>query len=98
MPRSARMILIVLLGVLGLPPAVHADQTPAGDEPIGAGYRMQRFHGELKSDPYQVYLLVRIADENGKIKVCGVYVADMSDQRFNKVTADLHDMNSFLRL
>lgn len=93
-----RAAILGMLGILAMGGAVRAEQTPAGDEPIGPGYRLQSFHGELKADPFQLYLLIRLADENGKLKVCGAYVADMSDRRFNTMAAELRDPNSFLRV
>jgi hypothetical protein len=97
---KVRAVLLAgfVLGGVGLADGARADQSPAGDEPVGTGYHVQTYENALRSDPYRLYLLLRVMEVEGKIKVCGAYIADMSDRRYSTVVALLGDMNSSLRL
>ncbi|MBI3516398.1 MAG: hypothetical protein HY060_20395 [Proteobacteria bacterium] len=88
---------VVGVAVLVAAAAAQAGQTPVGDEPYGPGYRMQPIIERSGGDPYQLYVIVKVSSQNGKLKVCGVLIADMSDRRFNLLQGDLIDRNSFLR-
>jgi hypothetical protein len=99
-PRRRLCVRLAALAALTLAvgsPA-RASQSELGDEPVDAGYRMQVFDGETKRDPFRLYVMVRLTPLDGKLKVCGVYVADMSDKMFAQLQAELHDINSRLRI
>jgi hypothetical protein len=93
-----RLAALCIGALLAVSTSARAAQTEIGDEPISAGYRMQVFDGQIKRDPYRLYVLVRLAPQNDKLKVCGTYIADMSDARFARLQAELHDINSWLRV
>jgi hypothetical protein len=88
-----------LLAIAALTPARpgRAAQTPDGAEPVDHGYRLQLFDGRLDKDPFRLYLLTRAAASHGRLRVCGLYVADMSDARYVQLNVDLRDGNSALR-
>ena len=98
MRRRARVLLTAAFGILGLAATARADQSPAGQEPIGRGYRFQTYESQRRSETGRLFLLLRVADDNGKIKVCGAYIADMPENRYATVAAEFHDISSSLRL
>ena len=89
---------LAMLAALALARPAAAAQTPDGDDSIDVSYRLQRFDGSLRNDPFRLYLLTSVMPQNGMLRVCGIYVADMSDARFAQLGADLRDMNSALRV
>jgi hypothetical protein len=94
MVRRHRILL--LLGVVAVLGACNATQTPIGDERVDAGYQIRRVDGRTDASPYQLFLFVKATPLDGKLRVCGATVADMSDERFAHYRAALHDLQSYL--
>ena len=94
MARSRR--LFQLLGVAVALGACNAAQVPLGDEPVNGGYQVRRVDGREDADPYQLFVFVKATPLDGKLRVCGAYLADMSDARFAQYSTAFHDMQSYL--
>jgi hypothetical protein len=97
MLRWMPTVLAAILAALAST-AARADQSSAGDEPLGAAYRLQAYRAELRADPYRLFVFLRVAPEGSKIKACGVYIVDASDRRNSEIVAAFRDMSSGLRL
>ena len=67
-------------------------------EPIDTDYKVLAHDGRTDADPYQIYVFVKAAAQDGKLRVCGSYVAEMSDKRFDQVIRALRNPSSYLRL
>jgi len=81
---------------------VAAVACPAGAEstgdPIDESYKVLVHDGRKEVDPYQLYVFVKALNQDGKLRVCGSYVAEMSDGRFHQVIRMLHNAGSYLRI
>jgi hypothetical protein len=75
---------------------------PAGAEsngdPIDDSYQVLVHDGRTEVDPFQFYVFVKAVNQDGKLRVCGSYVAEMSDERFQQVVRMLHHAGSYLRI
>ncbi len=77
--------------VLGAAPS-RAAQTDAGEAMVDASY--QAFNFEIKGrDRLLVWL--KAEPQDGRLKVCGAYLAMMSENSFNQVPGWLGDQNSY---
>jgi hypothetical protein len=74
--------ILIALGALVAAGAGHAAQKALDDEPYGPGYRGRAYSERYGGDPYHLYLLLKVEPLDGKVKICGVYIADMSDRNF----------------
>src|SRR5271155_4715131 len=63
-----RLAALCIGGLLAGSAPARAAPSEIGDEPVSAGYRMQVFDGQIKRDPYRLYVLVRLAPQNGMLK------------------------------
>jgi hypothetical protein len=85
------------LGIVAALGACNAAQTPLGEAPVDQSYRIRYLDGRKDADPYQLFVFVKAEPLDGKLRVCGAYLADMSDARFAHYSAAFHDMQSYLR-
>lgn len=70
----------------------------AAQEPVDQAYREVVADGRNDVDPYQLYLFVKAVEQQGKLRVCVGYVAEMSDTRFDHLMTALRHPSSFLRI
>jgi hypothetical protein len=90
--RSYGAALAILASCGGAPLA------RAAQEPVDPTYRSMVDDGRNDADPYQLYLFVKAVEQQGKLRVCAGYVAEMSDTRFDRLMAALRHPSSFLRI
>jgi hypothetical protein len=93
-------IAVVLAGLAGtVTTAVTTTaQAASSGEPIDESYRVLAHDGRTEVDPYQLYVFIKATNEADKLRVCGSYVAEMSDQRFQEVLRMLRHPSSYLRI
>jgi len=76
--RGAAAVAIVAL-------CTAATLVPAGREPIDESYRILVHDGRGDVDPYQVYFFVKAVAQQERLRVCAIFIAEMSDQRFERL-------------
>jgi hypothetical protein len=99
---SAAGIVIVALATIGCASA-HA-QAPLGAQPVDASYRWRGYEYESAAMPgghgsaQRLMLFIKATDQNGKLQVCGAYLAQLTERNFRQLPSWLQDIHSELRL
>lgn len=85
-------VVALALGCIIAP--AQAGQVDAGEAVVDASFK--RFTQELKNKRDRLVLWLRAEPQDGRLKVCGAYLAMMPEDRYSQLAGWLGDLNSHL--